>query len=44
MEQNICHFIPFRKDILSIHTINFVLETKQQQFTRLKTESTYKMY
>ena len=44
MEQNICHFIPFRKDIHSIHTINFVLETKQQQYTRLKTESTYKMY
>ena len=44
MEQNICHFIPFRKDILSIHTINFVLETKQQQYTRLKTESTYKIY
>ena len=44
MEQNICHFIPFRKDIHSIQTINFVLQTKQQPCTRLKTESTYKMY
>lgn len=44
MEQNICHFIPFHKDIHSIHTINFVLETKPQQYDRLKSESVYKMY
>ena len=44
MEQNICHFIPFHKDIHSIHTINFVLETKSQQYDRLKSESVYKMY
>lgn len=44
MEQNICHFIPFHKDHHSIHTTNFVLETKQQQYERLKSESIYKMY
>lgn len=44
MEQNICHFIPFHKDAHSIHTINFVLETKPQQYDRLKSESVYKMY
>lgn len=44
MEQNICHFIPFHKNHHSIHTINFVLETKQQPYERLKSESVYKMY
>ena len=44
MEQNICHFIPFHKDVHSIHTINFVWETKPQQYDRLKIESVYKMY
>lgn len=44
MEQNICHFIPFHKDVHSIHTINFVLETKPQPYDRLKSESVYKMY
>ena len=44
MEQNICHFIPFHKNVHSIHTINFVLETKPQQYDHLKSESVYKMY
>lgn len=44
MEQNICRFIPFHKDVHSIHTINFVLETKPQQYDHLKSESVYKMY
>lgn len=44
MKQNICRFIPFHKDTYSIHTINFVLETKSQQYDRLKSESVYKMY
>lgn len=44
MDQNICHFIPFHKDIHSIHTINFVLETKLQSYDRLKSESVYKMF
>ena len=44
MEQNICHFIPFHKDIHAIHTINFVLETKPQLYDRLKSESVYKIH
>lgn len=44
MEQNICHFIPFHKDTHSIHIINFVFESKVQQYNRLKSESVYKMY
>lgn len=44
MEQNICHFIPYRNDNHSLHTINFVLETKSRPYTRLKSESVYKVY
>lgn len=44
MESVICHFIPFHKDTLSIHTINFVYETNRQVYERLKSESVYKMY
>ena len=44
MESVICHFIPFHKDTLSIHTINFVYETNPQIYERLKSESVYKMY
>ena len=44
MTENICHFIPFRKDLHGLHTINFVLETKRQVYTGLKSESVYKMY
>ena len=39
---NVCLFIPFRKDTHSIHTINFVLETLPQVYEKLKTESVYK--
>lgn len=44
MEENICCFIPFHKDYHSIHTIHFVLETKPQRYTALKSESAYKMH
>lgn len=44
MEQNICRFIPFHKDSLSVHTINFVYETKTQSYKKLSSESVYKMY
>ena len=44
MRENICHFVPYHKDYHSIHTINFVLETKPQVYNGLKTESVYKMY
>lgn len=41
---NICRFIPLRKDFDSLHTINFVLETKPQPFDALKTTSLYRMH
>ena len=44
MQHNICHFITFRKDLNTLHTIHFVLETEPQLSTRLKLESVYKMY
>lgn len=44
MQENICHFIPYHKDYHSIHTINFVLETKPQIYDSLKSQSVYKMY
>lgn len=44
MTENICRFLPFNKQEHSIHTINFVLETKPQVYTELKYESVYKMY
>lgn len=44
MVQNICHFTPYHKDYHSIHTINFVFETKPQEYKALKTESVYKIH
>ena len=44
MNSNICHFIPYHKDYHSIHTINFVLETKPQIYTSLTTQAVYKMH
>ncbi len=44
MDNNICHFIPYHKDYHSIHTINFVFETKPQPYSLLKSQSEYKMY
>ncbi len=44
MDKNICHFIPYHKDYHSIHTINFVLETKPQPYTSLKSQAVYKMH
>ena len=44
MEQNICKFIPYHRDVNAIRTINFILETKPQIYTQLKSESVYKMY
>lgn len=43
-DNNICRFVPYHKDYDSIHTINFVLETKPQVYEKLKSESVYKMY
>jgi len=44
MNENICHFIPYHKDYHSIHTINFVLETKPQVHSAIMTEPVYKIY
>ncbi len=44
MYQNICHFIPARKNDYTLNAINFVLETTVQLSERLRTESVYKMY
>lgn len=44
MDKNICHFIPYHKDYHSIHTINFVLETKPQPYSSLKSQSVYKIH
>ncbi len=44
MYKNICNFIPFHKDTLSIHTINHVLETKPQIFKQLITNQVYKVH
>ena len=43
-KDNICHFVPYHKDYNSIHTINYVFETEQQQYTSLKSEAVYKIY
>lgn len=44
MTENICRFVPFNRQEQSIHTINFVLETKPQMYSELRSESVYKMY
>ncbi len=44
MIENICHFIPSYNNVYTIRTINFVFETKPQQYTHLRSESVYKMY
>lgn len=44
MEQNICHFIPVQRNYYSLQTVHFVLETKEQPFQPLKTESLYKVH
>lgn len=44
MRENICHFIPYRNDANTIHTINFVWETEPQVYQRLKSEAVYKLY
>ena len=44
MPHNICNYIPYRKDYHSIHTVNFVYETKQQPFSYLSTQGLYRVY
>ena len=44
MPHNVCNYIPYRNDYHSIHTVNFVYETKQQQYSRLSTLGLYRVY
>ncbi len=44
MFKNICNFIPYNSDAYSIHTINFVLETKEYPVYPLKAHSMYRAH
>ena len=44
MIENICLFVPFNNNNDSIHTINYVLETKAKAFQGLYAESVYKIH
>ena len=44
IENNICRFIPPHNDYETIHTINFVLETQQQSYESLKSNSVYRVH
>lgn len=43
-DKNICRFIPKHNDLESIHTFHFVLETGQQVYEGLKSQSMYRMH
>lgn len=43
-EQNVCRFVPREINDHSIHTIHFVLETKEQIYTGLRLKSLYTVY
>ncbi len=43
-EQNICRFIPREINDHSIHTVHFVLETKEQIYTGLRLKALYTVY
>ena len=43
-EQNVCRFVPREINDHSLHTIHFVLETKEQIYTGLRLKSLYTMY
>lgn len=43
-EQNVCRFVPREINDHSIHTVHFVLETKEQIYTGLRLKSLYTMY
>ena len=44
MDKNICIFMPDNHNLSSVHIINFVLETKPQPFSQLKSLAMYKMH
>ena len=43
-EQNVCRFIPREINDHSIHTVHFVLETKEQVYTGLRLKALYTVY
>ncbi len=43
-EQNVCRFVPREINDHSIHTVHFVLETKEQIYTGLRLKSLYTVY
>ncbi len=43
-EQNVCRFIPREINDHSIHTVHFVLETKEQIYTGLRLKALYTVY
>lgn len=43
-EQNVCRFVPREINDHSIHTVHFVLETKEQVYTGLRLKSLYTVY
>ena len=44
MIDNICHFIPYRKEQSTLQTVHFVLETQIVNMEKPRTESLFKMY
>lgn len=43
-EQNICRFVPREMSEHSLHTVHFVLETKEQVYTGLRLKALYTVY
>lgn len=43
-EQNVCRFVPREINDHSIHTVHFVLETKEQVYTGLRLKALYTVY
>lgn len=43
-EQNVCRFVPREISDHSIHTVHFVLETKEQVYTGLRLKALYTVY
>ena len=43
-EQNVCRYVPRDASEHSIHTVNFVLETKKQVYTGLRLKALYTVY
>lgn len=44
MSDNICNFMPYHNDYHSIHTINFILETKDQFRGGMMSQAVYKVH